>query len=87
MIWGLNPYMDKRFFSFPKCPADLAYPAFCSWVPGFFAGGVKQQATKLTIHVSSNAGFKNEWSCTSVTSICLHGMDRDNFTFTKNVDS
>jgi hypothetical protein len=42
---------------------------------------------KLTVHVSSSAGFKNEWSFTSAISICLHGMDRDNFTFTKNVDS
>jgi len=29
----------------------------------------------------SSAEVKNEWSCTTAHPICLHGMDRDNFTF------
>jgi hypothetical protein len=28
----------------------------------------------------SSAEVKNEWSCISTPFICLHGMDRDNFT-------
>jgi hypothetical protein len=30
---------------------------------------------------SYNAEVKNEWSYTLLPSICLHGKDRDNFTF------
>ena len=32
----------------------------------------------------SSAKVKNEWSCTSTPPICLHGVDRANFTFTLN---
>jgi hypothetical protein len=28
------------------------------------------------------AEVKNEWGCTSASPICLHGVDRENFTFT-----
>jgi hypothetical protein len=27
-----------------------------------------------------NAKVKNEWSCNSTFTVCLHGEDRDNFT-------
>ena len=30
---------------------------------------------------TSNAEFKNEWSYTSTPPVCLHGLDRDNFSF------
>jgi len=30
---------------------------------------------------TSSADFKNEWSCTSASALCLYGMDRDSFTF------
>jgi len=36
---------------------------------------------------SSRAEAKNEWSYTSSPAICLHGMDRNNFTFTSNIST
>jgi hypothetical protein len=34
----------------------------------------------------SNTEIENEWSCTSTPPVCLHGVDRDSFTFFDNVD-
>ena len=31
--------------------------------------------------LASSAEVKNEWSCTSSPSVCLHGMYRDKFDF------
>lgn len=54
------------------------------WVPGASSGGrggVKWPACEVDHSPLYSAGVKNEWSHTS-TPICLHGVYRDNFTFT-----
>jgi len=51
------------------------------WVPGFFLSGVKRPGRDVDHSSSWNADAKNEWSLTLVSPVCLHGMDRDNFTF------
>ena len=40
------------------------------------------KAAECVVDRSSSAELKNEWSCTSVTRICIHCRDRDDFTFT-----
>jgi len=47
--------------------------------PGSFPG-VKQLGSELTI--LPNAEDKKERSCISAPPICLHSVDRENFTFT-----
>jgi hypothetical protein len=43
--------------------------------------GVYGWDVKCWIHSTAvSAEIKNEWSYTSAPSICLHGVDRDNFT-------
>jgi len=39
---------------------------------------------KMTTHLKLVPEVKNEWSYSSVPSICHHGVDRDNFSFTVN---
>ena len=50
------------------------------WVQGLF-GGVKRAGHDIEHTRPSLVDVTNEWIYTSTTPICLHGMDRDNFTF------
>ena len=43
--------------------------------------GIKLPCFKVDHHLPSSAEVKNERSYTSTPPICLHGTDRDNFTF------
>jgi hypothetical protein len=43
---------------------------------------VKRAGRDVNHSSPSSAEFKNEWSYTSALLICLHGLYRDNFTFT-----
>lgn len=43
-----------------------------------FPPGVKQPQHEGDHSPPSSAMVKNEWSYTSASPICLHGMDRDN---------
>jgi hypothetical protein len=42
---------------------------------------VKPSECEVDPSNSSSAKTKNEWSCTSSPPICLHGVERDNFTY------
>ena len=35
--------------------------------------------------LASSANVKNEWSHSSIPPVCLHGVDRENFTLTRSV--
>jgi len=50
------------------------------WVPVFFPGGT-WPVHEVNHLPPSTAKFKNEWSCTSSSHMCLHSLDRENFTF------
>ena len=52
-----------------------------SGVKGFFFPSVQRREREVNDSPASSAKVKNEWSYTSAPSLCLHGMDRDNFTF------
>ena len=58
---------------------DLTQPSV-QQVPEGLSLGVKQ-LERDDHSPLSNAEFKNEWSYTSTSSICLCSLDRDNFTF------
>jgi len=49
--------------------------------PGSFPG-VKQLGREVNHSFLSNAEVKNEWSYTSSPTVCLHGVERENFSFT-----
>jgi hypothetical protein len=44
-------------------------------------GVVKQAGYEVNQSPPSSAVVKNEWSYTFTSPVCLHGMDRENFTF------
>ena len=44
------------------------------WYPGLLPGGGGKSARREVVK-----GVKNEWRCTSTPPICIHGVDRDNF--------
>jgi len=46
--------------------------------------GVQQQGNNVNHIHPLSAEFKNEWSYTSKPPLCLHGVNRDNFTLEKN---
>ena len=57
-----------------------AHPASCSECTGVIPPGVKRPEREIYQSPVASADFKNEWRCTSSPLICLHGLDRDNFT-------
>jgi len=76
--------MDKRLFSSQK-RADRLWgtPKLLSsgttvHYPG---GGVNRRGVKLATHFHLVNGLKNEWSYTSTPPVCLHGVERDKFSF------
>jgi len=48
---------------------------------GLLSRRQKQQGREVYHLRPSGAKVKNEWSYTSTPPICLHGVDRDDFTF------
>jgi len=43
--------------------------------------GLKQPGCEANHLLHSSAEVKNDWSCTSIPPICLHGIYRDDCTF------
>jgi hypothetical protein len=58
------------------CPASLPFNGYRRCFPG-----VKRQEHEINRSSPSSAEVKKEWSSTSAPRICLHGLDRKNFTF------
>jgi hypothetical protein len=84
-LWGrlgldFLPRQDIFFFSKACGPAlgPTQPPVQC--ILGALSPGVKQ-LTHEAYHSSSSAKVKNEWSYTSASPVCLHGMYRASFTF------
>ena len=50
------------------------------WVSGFFPG-VKRPGREVNHSPPSSVEVNNEWSSTSTTPVCLHGIGREHFTF------
>jgi hypothetical protein len=59
------------------------------WISGFWGSflRVKQLEYEVDESPSSGAKVKNEWSFISAPLICLHGMDRENLYFFKQIDA
>jgi hypothetical protein len=82
MVQGLNPSKGKRVFFPPKRldqlwgPPSLLFSGYEYSFPG-----VKWPVFKVYRSPRSNAEVKNELSYTSAPAVCLHGVDRDDFTF------
>jgi hypothetical protein len=60
-------------------------PTQPSWAKGGFSFGGKQLGRELKHSTSCSAEVKNAWSYTSTPPVCLHGIDRDNFTLTFHI--
>ena len=77
-VGGSNPGRGKRFSRTVQIGSG-AHLAYYSTDTGFFSGG---KWPGLEIHHSPpTAEVKNEWSYNSAPPICLHSVDKDNFTF------
>jgi hypothetical protein len=71
----LNSGRDDGLFYYAEvqtCSGD--HPASYSTGTGVVSRGEVDYSTQ------SSVDDKNEWCCTSSPPICLHGMDRNNFT-------
>ena len=79
IIWF--PSGSKDFFKASKSALGPTQPP-AQWVPRYLSMGVKQQGHEADQSLPSWAKAEDEWSYTSFPPICLHGMHRDNFTFT-----
>jgi hypothetical protein len=80
---GSSPGRGKRFFFSPKRPDRLwgpPSPLFNGYRGSF--PGLQRPGREVNHSPPSSAEVKNEWSHTSDPPICLHGVNRDNFTFT-----
>ena len=58
---------------------------FIQWLPIAFWPAVKQLGHGVN-HLPPSAEVSNEWSYTSAPYTCLHGMHRNNYTFTIRPD-
>jgi len=78
-VRGSDPCRNRGFCSSPKCPGRLwgpPSPQFSAYL-GLLPGG--EAARSWRNYWPSSAQFKNEWCCTPAPSICLYGLDRENF--------
>lgn len=78
---GFESRHVKGLFSITSRPvfAPIQHPT--QWVEGF-SPVVKQPEREFNHKSPSSAYVKNEWSYTSNFALCLHGINRDNFTCT-----
>jgi hypothetical protein len=76
------PRSYKRFFPFSQPPDRLWRPPglLLNGYRGSFLG-VKRIGRGVEHGLPTGAEVKNEWNYTSAPPICIHGVDRDNFTF------
>jgi hypothetical protein len=74
--------MGKGSSSSPKCPDWFWGPPTFLFIghQGSFPG-VKQLGSEVKHSSTSTAEVENEWIYNSTPPICLHVMDRENFTF------
>ena len=61
--------------------ALVAHPAFYSMGTGVPTGGVRWLGCQVDCSPPSSAKLINEWSYTSIPPVCLHGVKKDNYTF------
>jgi hypothetical protein len=66
-------------FSQTSRPAVGGTEPFIQWVP--FFPRIQEAGPEAEHSSSSSAEFKNKWSYNSSPPLCLHDVDRDNFTF------
>lgn len=72
----LYQYIGLNTNGYISGPPIFLFPGYCGSFPG-----VKQQGCDVDLFPPYNSKVKNERRYVSVPSICLQGVDRDNFTF------
>jgi len=79
--WGLNGSWAQEIFLFllNVQTSSEAHPASYSVGTRVFSW-VKSAGAKVEHSSPSSAQFRNEWIFASSSTLCLHCMDRDNFT-------
>ena len=78
--FGSIPSWKKKLFSDPKLPENL-WPPPILLIKGYFLGGAKRPGREADHIPLSSAEVKNEWSYASTASLCLRGVQKDNFIF------
>jgi hypothetical protein len=81
-VHGSNLNRDKTFFVLQNAQTFYgAHQPPIHRVPGSFLA-IKRMGHEVNHSSALSVEVKNEWSHTSSTPICLHGTERDSFTFT-----
>jgi len=80
MVWTLIAGKSKRFFLSQKTSRLALGPTQpqTQWVMGFLPWG---QSSQVTTHSCLVLRLRMNGAIPLLTPICLHGVDRDNFTF------
>jgi len=76
--FGSRQWKDN-FLLLQKVQADFGGPH--SLLFDGYRGKLQGERGKVTHLFPSSVEIKSEWSYASVPSTCLHGVERDNFTF------
>jgi len=77
---GSNPIRGKSYVSSLKRPDQLTLSAHRTVGSGVCFPRINPRVRDVDLLHPSIAEVKNEWSCTPIPPICLHGVDRDTFT-------
>jgi hypothetical protein len=79
---GFVSWQGQKIFLSPETSRPALGPTQppIQWVPKFYPG-VKRPGCDVDHWLPSSAEVNNKWSYTSPYPVCLHGMDRDTFTF------
>jgi len=78
----LNIDRGKKFFSSPKRPDRLWSPLRLPFNGHRFSfPEAKRPGREINHSPLPSAEARDEWSYTSTSSMCLHGVERENFTF------
>ena len=79
-VWILAEQQIYLFSKMSRLTMGSTLPPI-QWVLGILYSGIKQLECKADHSPSPSVRFKNQYSCTSTSPICLYDMYRDNFTF------
>ena len=73
--------LEKKNYSLTQSFQKICGPPPILLIKGYFLGEAKRPGREADHIPLSSAEVKNEWSYASTASLCLRGVQKDNFIF------
>jgi hypothetical protein len=80
-VWSLTEVWDFSLLQYLQ-PGSWVQTVFCSVGIGSSFSVVRRKRRMFDHLPTPEAEFEKEWSCSSAPTVCLHGLEMKDFTFT-----